>query len=118
MKLEVFKNKRYSTEAPAVEMRYNSFKLNKELYQVMGNPRFVKFALDHDEKILGIAKCDGDYLNRFTVTERTRNICSATLSKEIRKIIRSNHARITFTFDSKEDGYFITHLDEGVFNGE
>ena len=118
MKLEVFSNIRYNDKDLTICMRANFFRLNKKLYKALDCPEYVKFALDRNETILGIAKFEEDDVNRFTVNARTFNFCSSSLYKEISKMIFGNPRKASITFDGKEDGYFIAHLDKGVFNGE
>lgn len=118
MKLEVFSNILYNNKELTIIMRANIFRLNKKLYKALDCPKYVKFALDRNEKILGIAKCEEDDVNRFTVNARVFTLCSSGLYKEISKMISTNPRKVSITFDGKEDGYFIAHLDKGVIDGE
>lgn len=118
MKLKVISNSRYNNQDLTIHMRGNYFRLNKKLYKALDCPEYVKFALDRNEKILGIAKCEKDDVNRFTVNARSFTLCSSGLYKEISKMILANPRKVSITFDGKEDGYFIAYLDKGVFDGE
>ena len=118
MKLEVFSNTLYNNKDLTISMRTKFFRLNKKLYKALDCPKYVKFALDRNEKILGIAKCEEDDVNRFGVNVRTFGLYSSGLYKEISKMILTNPKKAHITFDGKEDGYFIAHLDKGVIDGE
>ena len=113
MKLEVFtKKKGKESTIPCIVLRYMTIKLSKALLEQMESPVWVEFAIDSEEKIIGIRKCDESNPNKFKVSPSSQ-ICCSYFCREIRKLIENQKDNFTFQCDGEQDGYFIFDLKKG-----
>ena len=113
MKLEVFTKKQgKESTISCIVLRYLTIKLSKALLEQMGSPVWVEFAIDTEEKFIGIRKCDESNPNKFKVSPSSV-ICCSYFSREIRKLIENMKDNFTFPCDGEQDGYFIFDLSKG-----
>lgn len=89
--------------------------INKTLYNQLGSPEYIRFAIDPDERVVGIAKCneqDEGRLKCFVQKSGQVTVGSTVVSRTIRKLTADKTKSYTFFIEGKEGDYFIAHIDK------